>query len=63
LQGDSGFRDLLLSFTPPPALVDIPAAGLDLDTPQDLRAARLWRHRPCGAPSGILPKRKIAKHV
>lgn len=61
LQGDSGFRDLLSSFTPPPALVDILAAGLDIDTPQDLQAARLWRHRPCGAASGFLPK--IAKHA
>jgi CTP:molybdopterin cytidylyltransferase MocA len=63
LQGDSGFRNLLSCFTPPPALVDIPAAGNDIDTPQDLQAARLSRHRPCRTASGFLPKRKIAKHV
>jgi molybdenum cofactor cytidylyltransferase len=63
LQGDAGFRNLLSSFTPPPTLVDIPAAGLDIDTRQDLQAARLRRQRPRGAALGFLPKRKIAKHV
>lgn len=45
LSGDAGFRGLLRDFRPPPALLDLPAAALDLDTPADLQAARTrpWR--------------------
>jgi CTP:molybdopterin cytidylyltransferase MocA len=63
LEGDCGFRNFLGSFTPPPELVDIPAAGLDIDTRPDLQSARLRRQRRSEAPSGPLPKRKIAKYV
>jgi molybdenum cofactor cytidylyltransferase len=62
LKGDTGFRNLLSHLTPGPALVELPAARLDIDTLQDLRAARLRWRRPYGAASGAVPKRKIAKH-
>jgi molybdenum cofactor cytidylyltransferase len=63
LEGDTGLRNLLSQFTPGPVLVDLPAAALDIDTLQDLRAARLRWRRPCLAALGATPKRKIAKHL
>jgi molybdenum cofactor cytidylyltransferase len=47
--GDIGLRDLINGLpTAERVLVDLPSAALDVDTPQDLRAARLRR-------SGISP--------
>lgn len=41
LDGDRGAQHLLRSGSPPPAVVEIPAAGIDLDTVEDLRRARI----------------------
>jgi molybdenum cofactor cytidylyltransferase len=44
--GDIGLRDLVKGLPPPQrVLLSLPSAALDVDTPQDLRAARRRRRR------------------
>jgi molybdenum cofactor cytidylyltransferase len=47
VQGDIGLRDLLRELPPQQrVLLNLPSAAMDVDTPQDLRAARRRSRRP-----------------
>jgi len=63
LRGDQGARRLLRDAFPPPALVPMPAAGLDLDVREELGAFRRIARRSAGHGERRLAKGRGERYI